>query len=121
MAFKPETDDVREAPSFYLIKKLIDQKFKVSAHDPKAIENSKSEFNCANLSFHSDRYDAVNNADCLVLLTEWQEYKTLNFKKLSKLMKNRVLFDGRNIYSEQELKSNEFSYFQVGVKNEEHE
>ncbi|MEO2068240.1 MAG: UDP-glucose/GDP-mannose dehydrogenase family protein [Desulfurobacteriaceae bacterium] len=95
LAFKPETDDMREAPSIPVINRLLDLGAKVKAYDPVAIENAKRVFGeRQNLEFVDDKYKALEKADALILITEWQEFKEINFDKL----KGKVVIDGRNLW-----------------------
>jgi UDPglucose 6-dehydrogenase len=94
LAFKPNTDDIREAPALYIIEALLSEGASVIAYDPEAIENVKKIFGTSIL-FVNDPYDAANDADALAILTEWAEFRTPDFKKLSLSMKQKAIFDGR--------------------------
>ena len=118
LSFKPETDDIREAPSIYLIRELLDMNIEISAYDPKAARNFDSFINSNKIVYEKNKYDAINNADCMILLTEWQEFRSPDFKSMINIMKNPVIFDGRNIYSKDHLDSLGYRYFQVGVKED---
>jgi len=115
LSFKPETDDIREAPSIYLIRELLDMNVEISAYDPKAINNFNLFMNNDKIIYKDNKYDAIKDADCMILLTEWQEFRSPDFKSMSKMMKEAVIFDGRNIYDEKDLTSLGFTYNQVGV------
>jgi UDPglucose 6-dehydrogenase len=113
LAFKPKTDDMREAPSLELINALLNGGAKVRAYDPVAIREAKRILGDS-ISYANDAYDATVDADALVLLTEWNEFRLPSWTALKKLLKNPVLFDGRNIYNEFELKEAGFDYFYIG-------
>ncbi|MBU6204350.1 MAG: UDP-glucose/GDP-mannose dehydrogenase family protein [Bacteroidetes bacterium] len=98
LAFKPNTDDIREAPALYIIEALLSEGASVIAYDPEAIENVKKIFGTSIL-FVNDPYDAANDADALAILTEWAEFRTPDFKKLSLSMKQKAIFDGRNVFN----------------------
>jgi len=119
LAFKPNTDDIREAPSHALIKKLLNDGATITAYDPEAIETTKAILgNKIKYSTHS--YDALQNADALIIVTEWNEFRTPNFTKIKELLKKPVIFDGRNLYDLDKLKSMKFNYYSVGretIKN----
>jgi len=114
LSFKPQTDDMREAPSLVLIRKLIDAGAKVRAYDPVAMNEAKHLLG-DKIDYAEDQYDALIDADCLLLVTEWPEFKFPNFKIIRKLLKSPVIFDGRNIYEIAEMKRNGFNYFCIGV------
>lgn len=113
LSFKPNTDDIREAPSLFIIEKLINCGAEVTVHDPSAIDNVKNLFG-TKVKYVSSNYDACDGSDALVICTEWNEYRQPDFEKLSKLMKNHVIFDGRNLYSKKKLNKYGFKYFGVG-------
>ena len=115
MSFKPETDDIREAPSIYLIKELLNMNINVSVYDPKAMNNFKLFIDNDTINYNDDKYEALENVHCMVLSTEWQEFKSPNFDMMKERMKKFVIFDGRNIYDEKDLVSLGFTYNQVGV------
>ncbi|MBN8566104.1 MAG: UDP-glucose/GDP-mannose dehydrogenase family protein [Flavobacteriales bacterium] len=115
LSFKPQTDDMREAPSLEIIKKLIDAGAKVHAYDPVAITEAKHHFGDT-IAYYNDQYETLIDADCLAILTEWPEFKIPNFNIIQKLLKTPVVFDGRNIYDAVEMKKNGFDYFCIGVK-----
>ena len=118
LSFKPETDDIREAPSIYLIKELLSMDINISAYDPKAMNNFKLFMNNDKILYQDNKYDAIENADCMILLTEWQEFRSPDFKNMKNMMKTPTIFDGRNIYSKNHLDSVGFKYFQVGVRED---
>ncbi len=114
LSFKPQTDDMREAPSLVIIKKLLDAGAKVKAYDPVAMKEASHTLGNS-ITYADDQYEALIDADCLMLVTEWPEFKFPNFKIMRKLLNQPVIFDGRNIYDAAEMKRNEFTYFCIGV------
>lgn len=116
ISFKPETDDIREAPSIYIIDKLISSGAEVTVHDPVAIENAKQHFG-EKVSYGESNYDACRDADALIINTEWNEYRQPDFIKLKELMKGHVIFDGRNLYDPKRLSEAGFKYSGVGIRN----
>ena len=117
LSFKPETDDVREAPSIDIIKKLLDNNFLIKAYDPIAANNFKQVLNHENLSYGDNLYSVLEGAHALLLLTEWNEFRSPDFDKMKELMNSAVIFDGKNIYSKKNIVSKGFKHFQVGVKS----
>lgn len=113
MAFKPETDDMREATSLVMIQKLIEAGCKVKVYDPIAINECKRRIGNA-VEYATDMYDAVLNADALLLLTEWKQFRMPSWGVVKKTMNQAVLIDGRNIYEEQEMKEIGFDYMCIG-------
>ena len=113
LAFKPETDDMREAPSLVLIDKIIDAGGKVKVFDPIAMDECKRRIG-NKVIYCSDMYDATLDADALLLVTEWREFRFPNFAVLSKVMKEKTIIDGRNIYDRNELEQQEFTYYKIG-------
>ncbi len=116
MAFKPNTDDMRFSPSVYIIKELQKENAKIKAYDPEAMGKAKEIFN--DVEFCNDPYEAAKDADVLLILTEWNEFKELDMKKIKSLLKNPLIIDGRNIYNPGELKKEGFSYISIGRKSE---
>jgi len=114
LSFKPQTDDMREAPSLEIVKKLLEAGAIVNAYDPIAIKEAKHHFGDA-IAYFEDQYEVLIDADCLAVLTEWPEFKIPNFKIISKLLNTPAIFDGRNIYDKDEMKKNYFDYFCIGV------
>ena len=115
LSFKPNTDDMREAPSLVVISKLLDAGVKVKAYDPVAMEETKQKVGNS-IQYATDPYDAALDADALVLMTEWQEFRVLNYKVLAKILKSKVVFDGRNIYEPNEMLEEGFTYYSIGRK-----
>ena len=114
LSFKPQTDDMREAPSLVIIQKLLDAGAKVKAYDPVAMHEAERILG-NKIEFSADQYDALIDADCLLMITEWPEFKFPNFNVVRKLLKTPAIFDGRNIYDLQEIKKKNFDYFCIGV------
>ena len=113
LAFKPETDDMREAPSLVLIDKIIAAGGKVKVYDPIAISECQRRIG-DKVAYGTDMYDAALDADALLLVTEWREFRFPNFAILSKVMKEKTIIDGRNIYDRNELSQHEFTYYKIG-------
>lgn len=113
ISFKPNTDDIREAPALYIIEKLLENGAKISAHDPVATENAEKELG-GSIEFVEHNYDACEGADALVIHTEWNQYRQPDFNKLKEIMNSPVIFDGRNLYSPSKLKEVGFEYFPFG-------
>jgi len=113
LAFKPRTDDMREAPAIPLINRLLKAKAKVRAFDPQAGHVAKRLFG-NKIVLAEKSYDALKGADALVLATEWSEFREPDFARMRKLMKHPVVFDGRNIYSPEQMKALGFTYYSVG-------
>jgi UDPglucose 6-dehydrogenase len=114
LSFKPQTDDMREAPSLIIIEKLLEAGAKVKAYDPVAMKEAKHHFGDS-ISYYEDQYEPLIDSDCLAMLTEWPEFRFPNFKIMMKLMSKHAIFDGRNIYDRVEMKNYGFSYFCIGV------
>jgi UDPglucose 6-dehydrogenase len=117
LAFKPNTDDMREAPSLVFIEQALAAGARVVAYDPVAEEEAKRRIGDS-ITYVSDQYEALIDADALVLMTEWNEFRVPKYKIMAKLMKNRVVFDGRNIYDAAEMKEVGFHYFGMGRKTQ---
>ena len=114
LSFKPQTDDMREAPSLIIIQKLLEAGAKVKAYDPIAMKEAKHILGDS-ITYAEDQYDALIDADCLLLVTEWPEFKVPNFNIIKKLLNRPIIFDGRNIYEIDEMKRKGFDYFCIGV------
>jgi len=114
LSFKPQTDDMREAPSLVIIKKLLEAGAKVKAYDPVAMKETKHMIGNT-ITYSEDQYEALIDADCLLLVTEWPEFKVPNFNIVRKLLNTPVIFDGRNIYEIDEMKRKGFDYFCIGI------
>lgn len=114
LSFKPDTDDMRFAPSVPVIQKLLEKGAKVNAYDPIAINNAKRVFDKNAPHFVNDPYSAAKDADLLIVITEWNEFRNLNFAKIKELMKQPQLIDARNIYDPKMIKELGFTYIGVG-------
>jgi len=112
LAFKPNTDDMRNAPSIEIINALQKEGAKIKAYDPEATEKAKGIF--SNITYCSDPYEIAKDSDALVILTEWNEFKELDLKKIKQLLKHPLILDGRNIYNPKELKKEGFKYISIG-------
>jgi UDPglucose 6-dehydrogenase len=113
LAFKPETDDIREAPALELIKELKEAGANVRAFDPEAMNNVKAIFGDA-VYFAEDQYDAIAGTDALVIVTEWSEFRNPDFKRIEAALKSKAIFDGRNVYSLDKMKTLPFYYESIG-------
>jgi len=116
LAFKPNTDDMREAPALPLIEKLNEAGCSIYAYDPVAMEESQRKIGNA-VHYCKDLYETLENADAMLLVTEWTEFRILDLKRVKLLMKNAIIFDGRNIYNNLEMKNNGIEYFCIGKRN----
>ena len=116
LAFKPGTDDMREAPSIYVIKELVKRGAKIKAYDPKAVNEAKEYYlkGVKNIEYLDSKYDVLMDSDALVLLTEWKEFRIPDFKKIKLLLKNSIIFDGRNQYNAFNLEEMGIEYHQIG-------
>ena len=116
LAFKPGTDDMREAPSIYVVKELVKRGAKVQAYDPKAIEEAKEFYlkEVGNVVYLESKDEVLKNADALILLTEWKEFRSPDFEELKQQLKNPIIFDGRNQYNIFDLEEKGFEYYQIG-------
>jgi UDPglucose 6-dehydrogenase len=115
LSFKPNTDDMREAPARVVIGMLLNAGAKVHAYDPVAMEEAKRIYQ-NKIEFAKDQYDALIDAEALLIITEWSEFKFPNYRVIKKLLKKPVIFDGRNIYDPKEMSLEGFDYFCIGVK-----
>ena len=113
LAFKPRTDDMREAPSIPLIKALLAEGADVQAFDPQATRVAKGIFG-SKVTFSAGNYDALRGADCLVIVTEWSEFRRPDFEKMRKLLRSPVIFDGRNLFTPEQMKQSGFTYYSIG-------
>ncbi|MFR0677708.1 UDP-glucose dehydrogenase family protein [Dysgonomonas mossii] len=115
LAFKPKTDDMREAPSLVIIDKILEAGGKVKAYDPVAMEEAKRILDDS-ITYAKDIYDATLEADAILMVTEWNEFRLPTWEVIKKTMKKPVVFDGRNIYNKQEMNEIGFDYFGIGIK-----
>jgi UDPglucose 6-dehydrogenase len=113
LAFKPYTDDIREAPALENIQALLEAGAKVTAYDPEAMDNVKNVFG-NKITYAHTSYAALDDADALVIMTEWPMFRTPEFNKMNLLLKNRVIFDGRNLYELDQMKELGYTYYSVG-------
>ncbi|MCF6185591.1 MAG: UDP-glucose/GDP-mannose dehydrogenase family protein [Bacteroidales bacterium] len=113
LAFKPNTDDMREAPAVVLIKKLLNAEAEINAYDPAALSEAKRILG-ETINYSENKSDALKDADALLLVTEWTEFRVLDYKKMEKIMRRKLVIDGRNIYNPTEMKENGFEYFGIG-------
>lgn len=119
LAFKPGTDDMREAPAIYVINELTKRGAKIKAYDPKAINEAKHHYlrDNKNVNYFENKYDVLDNSDALILLTEWKEFRSPDFDIIKDKLNNSIIFDGRNQYSSFNLNKKGFEYFQIGKIN----
>jgi UDPglucose 6-dehydrogenase len=115
LSFKPQTDDMREAPSLVIIDLLLKEGAVCSVYDPVAIDECRHRIG-DKVAYAKDPYDAIMDADALLLITEWAEFRMPNFQVMKRLLKSPVIFDGRNIYESSEMKENGFTYYSIGRK-----
>ncbi len=112
LSFKPNTDDIREAPSIYIIKMLKQKGAKIKAYDPKAMKKMEQIF--PDIEYCENPYEVVKNSDCLVILTEWDEFKKLDLKKVKRLLNQPIIIDGRNIFEPKKMEKLGFIYKSIG-------
>jgi UDPglucose 6-dehydrogenase len=113
LAFKPNTDDIREAPALAIIEALLNEGASVSAYDPEAMNNVKNTLG-DKISYGENQYDCLQGADALIICTEWNEFRTPNFLKIVTELKNKVIFDGRNLFDIRAIKELGFYYESIG-------
>jgi UDPglucose 6-dehydrogenase len=113
LAFKPKTDDMREAPAIPIIESLLAKGAKIVAYDPEAMKVAKGIFG-SKITYAKRNYDALKGADALAVITEWQEFREPDFARMKKLLRNPVVFDGRNIYQPESMKAQGFTYYSIG-------
>ena len=118
LAFKPGTDDMRESPAIYVISELVKRGAKIQAFDPKAIEEAKECYlkDVDNVTYCASKYEVLQNADALILLTEWKEFRSPDFEEIRAQLNTPIIFDGRNQYNIFKLEDKGFEYFQIGKK-----
>lgn len=117
LSFKPDTDDMREAAAITIINELTSHGGRVVAYDPKAVKEAKECYlkDNQNITYVESKYDALNEADAMILITEWKEFRQPDFEEMIKRLKNPVIFDGRNQYDKKKLKKMGVEYYQIGV------
>jgi UDPglucose 6-dehydrogenase len=113
LAFKPDTDDIREAPALYMIEKLLAEGAEISAFDPEAMDNVRKTIG-NKINYAANEYEALTNADALLICTEWGIFRNPNFEKVKKIMKDAVIFDGRNLYEIDEMMDKGYYYQSIG-------
>ena len=116
LAFKPETDDIREAPALYMIDELLKHGAKINVFDPEAMPNVKRKYG-DKLNYTNNMYETINGVDALIICTEWSIFRTPDFSKLKEKMLEPMIFDGRNLYDTNEIKSEGFNYISIGRKS----
>lgn len=114
LSFKPKTDDMREAPSIVIINALLEAGAQVKAFDPVAMEEAQHDLKDS-ITYAKDEYDALIDADALLLVTEWPEFRVPNFDVMARIMKQKAIFDGRNIYDKEEVQSLGYAYYGIGI------
>lgn len=114
IAFKPNTDDVRFAPSFSIIRRLLSERVTVRAYDPEAMEKAKAEI--PDITYCADMYDAANGADAVLVLTEWDQFRQVNWERVREVVRRPLLLDGRNMFAADEVAKNGFVYIGIGKK-----
>lgn len=113
LAFKPETDDIREAPAITISSRLLNKGAKIQAFDPEAMENFRTMVT-DKIQYCANQYDAIKGADALAIITEWSVFRSPDFEKMRALMTGRVIFDGRNVYQKEDIKEEGFEYYSIG-------
>jgi UDPglucose 6-dehydrogenase len=116
LAYKPGTDDMREAPAIYVIKELVKRGAKIKAYDPKAMHEAKEFYlkDVAHVAYAASKYQVLKGSDALILLTEWKEFRSPDFEELKAQLKEPIIFDGRNQYNAVKLEAKGFEYYQIG-------
>jgi UDPglucose 6-dehydrogenase len=113
LSFKPNTDDIREAPAIDIIHGLLAEGAEVTAFDPQGMENMQKIFP-TQITYAHDMYEALKNADALVLATEWNVFRSPDFDQMRTLMRSHIIFDGRNVYTKEDMKEQGFYYESIG-------
>jgi len=118
LSFKPETDDIREAPSIKLIRQLLDEGALLRLYDPEAMDNMKEVFpdNPPQITYAQSFYEAAEEANALLIVTEWDEFKDMNLQKVKEVMTNPIIIDGRNIFDPSKIRELGFEYYSIGRK-----
>ena len=119
LAFKPETDDMREAPAIYIIQDLVRRGAKIQAYDPKAMEEAQHFYlkDLEGITYHNSKYETLQNADAMILLTEWKEFRSPDFEELKVQLNSPIIFDGRNQYNDALMAERGIEYYQIGKTN----
>jgi UDPglucose 6-dehydrogenase len=118
LAFKPNTDDVREAPAFKVIDALLEKGAILNVYDPEAMENTRKVYG-DKINYVKEMYGCLEGADALIIATEWTVFRNPDFKKMKSLMKNPLIFDGRNLFNLEEMEKNGFEYHSIGRRKVE--
>jgi UDPglucose 6-dehydrogenase len=113
LSFKPHTDDIREASSLYNIRALLKEGVKLKVHDPEGMENVKKLFG-DQIEYFTNPYEAAEGADAVLIVTEWPEFRTPDFDRLTSILKNKVIFDGRNLYDLTAMRDLKYTYYSIG-------
>ena len=113
LAFKPDTDDIREAPALYIIDELLSLGATVSAYDPEAMGHVQQIMG-DKITFTKTPYEALEDADALLIVTEWPQFRTPDFDRMDSLLKNKVIFDGRNLYELNQMAELGYTYYSIG-------
>ncbi len=113
LAFKPRTDDMREAPSLVVIEELLQAGSRVRAHDPEALKSARQIFG-SRIEYLETNYDALEGADALIILTEWNQFRHPNFHRIKEALKRSTIFDGRNLYDPALMRALDFRYYSIG-------
>jgi len=113
LAFKPNTDDVRDAPALALIRKIVDNGAKITAYDPEAMETTKAQLG-KKIEYAKTAYDAIKNCDALIIVTEWNEFRNPDLDRVKELLNESVIFDGRNLYDLDKMREKQFTYYSIG-------
>ena len=113
LAFKPDTDDIREAPALYMIEHLLEAGANIVAYDPEAMENVKK-LDKYKIKYTNDQYTALEQADALLICTEWSAFRNPDFQKISDKLRNKVIFDGRNLFDLDKMRELGFYYKSIG-------
>jgi UDPglucose 6-dehydrogenase len=114
LAFKPDTDDIREAPAIAMIELLLNEGARINCYDPKALANTRNLLGTINISYLDDQYAATENSDVLIVATEWRQFKQPDFKTLAKQLRAKCILDGRNIYNPQRVNDYGLDYIGIG-------
>jgi UDPglucose 6-dehydrogenase len=113
LAFKPRTDDMREAPSIVVVEELLRRGGRIEAHDPESLNEARKVF-ADRINYHRLNYDALEGADALLIVTDWNEFRRPDFARMRQLMKTPVIFDGRNLYELEVMREQGFAYYPIG-------
>ena len=120
LAFKPGTDDMREAPAIYIAKELVKRGARIKAYDPKAMHEAQTFYlkDTPNINYFDSKYETLGEANAMILLTEWKEFRSPDFEELKMKLIEPIIFDGRNQYSHLRLETKGFEYYQIGKRSQ---